>query len=137
MATMRIAIAGDWNLAFPPHASTGPAFSHFAQALARSLSVEWLPTPALTEAGWERRLSGYTGLLIAPRSPYRSMRGVLNAICWAGENDMPLIGTCGGFQHIVVEYARNVLGIAGAQHAEYDSSAPNLLISSLGCQLAG
>ncbi|HEX2954525.1 MAG TPA: CTP synthase, partial [Bacillota bacterium] len=47
------------------------------------------------------------------------------------------LGTCGGFQHIVLEYARNVLGIKDAQHAEYDPSASSLFISKLACSLRG
>jgi CTP synthase (UTP-ammonia lyase) len=48
------------------------------------------------------------------------MSGALLAIRYAGENDVPFIGTCGGFQHAVIEYARNVLGWADAAHAETD-----------------
>ena len=53
------------------------------------------------------------------------------------ESGKPFIGTCGGFQHAVVEYARNVLGFSDATHAEYDPDAPNLLITPLSCSLAG
>jgi CTP synthase (UTP-ammonia lyase) len=47
------------------------------------------------------------------------------------------LGTCGGFQHVVIEYARNVLGFADAQHAEYDPYASDLFITELACSLAG
>ena len=59
-----------------------------------------------------RALAGADALLIAPGSPYRNMDGALSAITYARTRDVPLLGTCGGFQHIVVEYARNVLGVA-------------------------
>lgn len=52
-------------------------------------------------------------------------------------HDVPLLGTCGGFQHVVIEYARNVLGIADAQHAEHDPYASTLLVTPLSCSLAG
>ena len=51
---------------------------------------------------------------------------------------IPCFGTCGGFQHIVIEYARNVLGIYDAEHEEYESSGSGqVLISKLECSLVG
>lgn len=52
-------------------------------------------------------------------------------------NHVPLLGTCGGYQHIVIEYARNVLSIEDAEHAEYDPYASNLVVNKLVCSLAG
>ena len=49
----------------------------------------------------------------------------------------PFIGTCAGFQHAVLEFARNVLGIDGGMHAEYDRDASNLIITPLACSLVG
>ena len=66
---------------------------------------------------------------IAPASPYRSMRGALEAITFARSHDLPLLGTCGGFQHVVIEFARNVAGIPDAAHAEYDPTTSRLLIN--------
>jgi hypothetical protein len=65
------------------------------------------------------------------------MDGVLGAIRFARESSLPLLGTCGGFQHIVLEYARNVLGFADAAHAEYDPYASKLFISQAACSLVG
>jgi Asp-tRNA(Asn)/Glu-tRNA(Gln) amidotransferase A subunit family amidase len=65
------------------------------------------------------------------------MDKTLWAIHYARENKIPCFGTCGGFQHMVIEYARNVLGFKDAQHAEYDPYASSLFISELACSLAG
>ena len=70
----------------------------------------------------EDELAAYAGWWIAPGSPYRSMNGALRIIRYAREHDVPLLGTCGGYQHVVLEYARNVLGFADAAHAEYELS---------------
>ncbi|MGA8724284.1 MAG: hypothetical protein WB565_04540 [Acidimicrobiales bacterium] len=48
-----------------------------------------------------------------------------------------MLGTCGGFQHIVLEFARSVLGFADAQHAEYDLYASRLFVTPLSCSLVG
>jgi CTP synthase (UTP-ammonia lyase) len=82
-------------------------------------------------------LEGYDGLIVAPGSPYRSQQGALAAIEYARVHDLPLLGTCGGFQHVVLEFARNVLGFDDAQHAEYDPYASRLFITPLSCCVAG
>jgi CTP synthase (UTP-ammonia lyase) len=82
-------------------------------------------------------LKGFDALWIAPGSPYKSLIGALNAIRYAREHDVPLLATCGGCQHVVIEYARNVLGFEDAAHAEYDPYASNLFITPLSCSLVG
>src|SRR5206468_6007076 len=61
----------------------------------------------------------------------------LAAIRAARERGVPCFGTCGGFQHMVLEYARTVLGFRDAQHAEYDPYASRLFVTALACSLAG
>jgi CTP synthase (UTP-ammonia lyase) len=65
------------------------------------------------------------------------MNGALNIIRYAREHDVPLLGTCGGYQHVVLEYARSVLGFTDAAHAEYDPYASKLFITALSCSLVG
>jgi CTP synthase (UTP-ammonia lyase) len=65
------------------------------------------------------------------------MAGALQGIRFAREQRWPFIGTCGGFQHVVLEYARNVLGFVDAAHAESDPDASTLFISMLECSLVG
>jgi CTP synthase (UTP-ammonia lyase) len=85
----------------------------------------------------EEVVGGFAGLVIAPGSPYASMEGALAAIRLARTKDIPLLATCGGFQHVVLEFARSVLDITDAQHAEYDPYASTLFITPLSCSLAG
>jgi len=47
------------------------------------------------------------------------------------------LGTCGGFQHVVLEYARNVCGLAGAAHQYYDPQGTELVLTALPCSLGG
>ena len=48
---------------------------------------------------------------------------------------MPFLGTCGGFQHALIEIARDVLDIGNAEHAQIESGAQNLIVSALACSL--
>jgi CTP synthase (UTP-ammonia lyase) len=65
------------------------------------------------------------------------MEGALAAIQFARESGRPFLGTCGGFQHALVEFARNVLGIDGADHAETNPAASALVVTTLACSLVG
>jgi CTP synthase (UTP-ammonia lyase) len=65
------------------------------------------------------------------------MEGALTAIRRARERGMPFLGTCGGFQHAVIEFARDVCGIAAADHAETSPDGGALVVSALSCALHG
>lgn len=131
--TVRIGIIGDFDPDFAPHAATNAAIAHIAASGAR-VEAYWLSTASLRSAA---ELEAFHGLWIAPGSPYKNLLGVLEAIRYAREHSVPLLGTCGGFQHIILEYARNVLGFVDASHAEYDPYASRLFISCLQCSLVG
>ena len=90
-----------------------------------------MPTTETADLTWA------DGVWIAPGSPYRSFEGALEAIRYARTNDVPLLGTCAGFQHAVIEFARNVVGLDGAHHAEYETDASLLVVDELACSLAG
>jgi CTP synthase (UTP-ammonia lyase) len=70
-------------------------------------------------------------------SPYRNDAAVYSAIESARTSGQPFLGTCGGFQYAVVEFARNVAGIADANHAETTPDGSNLIIGRLACSLIG
>jgi CTP synthase (UTP-ammonia lyase) len=129
----QIGIVGDFDPQKPIHLATSEAIQHAAQSLNESSEFEWLPTDAAEQAN----LSAYHGFWMAPGSPYRSLSGALRTIRYAREEKVPLLGTCGGFQHVILEFARNVLGIADAAHAESDPYASRLVISKLACSLVG
>jgi CTP synthase (UTP-ammonia lyase) len=132
-----LAIIGDFNPANESHRATNRAIEHSAAALGWDVQCLWMGTEKLTSPEGLRQLSAFHGFWIAPASPYRSMGGALSAIRLAREQGVPLLGTCGGFQHIILEYARNFLGITDAEHEESSPGAPRLVISRLACSLAG
>jgi CTP synthase (UTP-ammonia lyase) len=102
-------------------------------ALREHVTPTWISTADLTVDG----LRDFSALWIAPGSPYRSLSNTLAAIRYARERGVPCLGTCGGFQHMILEYARHVLGFMDAQHAEYDPYASELFVTELECSLVG
>ncbi len=134
--SVSVGVIGDFDAEFPPHAATNAGLAHAGAGLGVEVEVRWLDTTPLEDVELNE-LAGYDALWCAPGSPYRSLTGALRAIRFARESDLPFIGTCGGFQHVVIEYARNVLGFADAQHAEYDPYASDLFITPLSCSLVG
>jgi CTP synthase (UTP-ammonia lyase) len=129
---VRIGILGDFNPEFPSHQATTDALQHAAQKLNLKVDSEWIPTPSLT-ANSEKILETFDGLLASPGSPYKSFDGMLKGIEFARRRDWPFLGTCGGFQYALIEFARNVLGIADADSAENNSGSKNIVIYPVAC----
>jgi CTP synthase (UTP-ammonia lyase) len=131
-----VGVIGDFDPEFPPHPATNSALLHAAAALGVGVDVRWHATDALEGADLTHTLTD-DALWCAPGSPYKSLDGALRGVRFARETRAPFLGTCGGFQHVVIEYARNVLGFEDAQHAEYDPYASDLFITELTCSVAG
>src|SRR4051812_40283936 len=110
---LKLAIVGDRDLDFRPHAATDEAIEHAAAALRINVEAFWIGTDELNQKSCSR-LADVHGIFIAPGSPYKSLAGALTAIRFAREQMRPLLGTCAGFQHVILEYARNVLGFEDA-----------------------
>lgn len=132
-APTRVLLLGEHSPSFPPHAATVEALQHSAAELGVDVEPTWMSTADVSSA-WPEE---FDGLWVAPGSPYRSLERTLAAIRVARERNVPCLGTCGGFQHMLIEYARNALGFQDAQHAEYDPYASNLFVSGLACSLTG
>ncbi len=130
---MKLAVIGEYDSDFEPHVQTDGAIAHSASALNLEVQSEWLSTndDRITD------LADFDALWFAPGSPYHDLNRTLDAIRFAREQGVPALGTCGGFQHMVIEFARNVVGITDGQHAEYDPYASRLIVSRLTCSLVG
>ena len=134
-AIIHVGIVGDHQPGNETHDAIAASIGHHLGDPA-SVGVRWVPTDVVAAQG-PRAVEGFDGLWIAPGSPYRSLTGALEAIAVARQGHVPLLGTCGGFQHVVLEFARQVLGLADATHAEYDPSASLLFVTPLSCSLVG
>lgn len=129
---IRIGLIGEFKPDVTAHVAIPQALELAAHDLAYQYEAEWLATSSL-EQDTEQRLAKYQALWFVPNTPYASMEGALRAIKYAREHHVPTLGTCGGCQHMIIEYARNVLGMSEADHAEEHPDASVLLITPLAC----
>lgn len=134
---VRIGILGDFNPEFRSHHATNNSLQHAAGKLEIKVESEWLPTPSLLGDGAEQTLAACDGLWASPGSPYKSADGMLRGIEFARRRNWPFLATCGGFQYTLIEFARNVLGIADADTAENNSSSKNIVIYPVACAVPG
>ena len=129
--TLRIGLIGDFDATVTAHRAIPPAISLAGASTGVDATAEWLPTERIHGTDG---LDGFHGLWCVPASPYRSTEGALTAIRYARESRLPFLGTCGGFQHAVLEYARNVLDWADANHGEV-ANGGRVVIAPLACSL--
>jgi CTP synthase (UTP-ammonia lyase) len=132
--SVRIGLIGDFSPHVKAHYAIPRAIDLALPDLACQAEASWLSTPLL-ETLPEEQLAGYDAFWCVPGSPYESMDGALRGIRYAREHSIPFLGTCGGFQHAMIEYARNVLGLAEADHAESNPDAAMALMAPLTCSL--
>lgn len=128
---MKIGLIGDYSESVTAHRAIPLALAAAAEELSISVDYQWVHSNdiAIDE------LSAFSALWCVPASPYSNTDNVLKTISFARTQNVPFLGTCGGYQHAALEFARNVLGRAEAENAEINPETNMPLISSLTCKL--
>ena len=133
MSSRKIALVGDRSDRHAAHRAIPRALELARERVGEAIAWEWIATRDLRDAA--KDLSGFSGLWLVPATPYENAEGAIAAAKWARETRRAILGTCGGFQHMLIEFARNVAGIAEAGHAETDPKGSALVVSPLSCYL--
>jgi CTP synthase (UTP-ammonia lyase) len=131
--TTRIAILGDYCKGSLTHDATNQAFNIVFQDCGIDAEYHWVGQAEQRDFS----LDGYHGCLVATGAPPADMNLMLRIVKQARIERIPLLGTCGGFQAVALEFARNVLGLSNATHEELDPEAECLFITKLSCSLKG
>lgn len=129
---IRIALIGDHDPQVTAHQAIPVALGMVAEHSGLNVQGQWLATDSINA---NTPFDEYDGFWCVPASPYRNKDGALQAIRFAREDQRPFLGTCGGFQHAVLEFARHVLGWEDAEHAETSPNASRALLTPLTCSL--
>ncbi len=127
---VRAGVIGDDHPEMKGPQTIAQALHHAATALSVRVEVELIPT---CDLGFDvdAQLATFDAIWCGPHSPYANTDGALRAIRFARERNRPFLGTCAGFQHAAIEYARTVLGLADADHAELNPRAVTPLVAPL------
>ena len=131
---IRIALIGDRDDSKPAHRAIPMALAGACAALGVEGTWDWLSTVAIPNEASDA-LGPYGGIWCVPGSPYANTSGALAAIRFARVTQRPYLGTCGGFQHALLEYAANVWSVDSPAHAETDPDASDPVITPLECAL--
>jgi CTP synthase len=122
------------------YTGNGDAYKSIAEALVHGgvpcdaeVDIRWIESDALESAGSlvESHLQDLDGLVVAPGFGTRGVEGKIEAVRYAREHGLPFLGICFGLQMAVIEFARNVLGLSGANSEEINEQAPYPVIHLL------
>jgi CTP synthase len=136
--TLKIAIGGKYTALEDSYASIMESLTHAGAHLDANVELVWIETTGIEtgEVVLSEALKDVDGLIVPGGFGARGVEGKLSLIKYARENGLPFLGICYGMQLAVIEYARNVCGIAGA-HSEEVESEGHPVSDKLICYLPG
>jgi CTP synthase (UTP-ammonia lyase) len=129
----RIALVGDRSENVRAHARIPALIDALLRRDGIALDPYWIATPDVAACD----LSRFDAIWLVPGSPYDSADGAMAAVRTARERGLPFLGTCGGFQYALLEFARNVCGLPAVENAEVAPESDEHLIVRLECSLKG
>jgi CTP synthase len=125
---VKIGIVGKYVTLADSYLSVVEAVKHAAFHHGGKLELVWLASDDLTHDSGAAQLKGLDGIVVPGGFGVRGIEGKLVAIRHARENKIPFIGLCLGLQCAVIEFARNVCGLEGANSSEFDPTTPHPVI---------
>jgi CTP synthase len=129
--TVRVGITGKYADLRDAYASIDKALEHCGAHLGCTIEQEWIETTEITDKTVVKRLHDLDGVIVPGGFGSRGVEGKIACVKHCRENMVPYLGICLGFQVAVIEFARNVLGIADASSTEFDPMCGSPLISEL------
>ncbi len=128
---VEIAIVGKYVALHDAYLSIVESLGHAGIASDSEIKIRWVNAEEVTESNVEDKLQGVQGILVPGGFGDRGIEGKINAIRYARERRIPFFGICLGMQVAVIEFARNVAGLANANSSEINPSTPYPVIDLL------
>ncbi len=126
--TVKIAIVGKYVQLHDAYLSVSESLKHAGYPIGTKIDVRWVNSEFLTNDNLETELSGLDGILVPGGFGGRGIEGKIMAAQYARVNKIPYFGICLGMQIAVIEFARNVCGLEGANSVEWDESTKHPVI---------
>ena len=129
---IELGLTGKYAALRDAYASIDKALEHCAIALNCEIRTRWIDTSELMDdAQTAASLEGVQAVIVPGGFGQRGVEGKIRCVKWARTNKVPFLGICLGFQMAVIEYGRNVLGLAGANSTEFEPNCAHPMISEL------
>jgi CTP synthase len=126
-----IGITGKYTSVRDSYASIINALEHSGIALGCKVNIKWIETTEVTDKNVSDHLAGIDGIIVPGGFGTRGTEGKIACVRYVRENDVPYLGLCFGFQMAVIEFARNVCGLAEADTTEIDADCREPVIDIL------
>ena len=126
-----IGITGKYISVRDSYASIINALEHAGIALGSEVDIKWIDTTDVTDSNVAENLKDVDGIIVPGGFGTRGTEGKIACIKYARENGLPYLGICYGFQMAVLEFARNVCGLAGANSTEIEPNCAEPVIDIL------
>ncbi|MDD6146267.1 MAG: CTP synthase [Oscillospiraceae bacterium] len=117
---VEIGLVGKYVQLHDAYLSVAEALRHAGYELDSHVNIHWIDSESVTEQNVEEKLKGLDGIIVPGGFGNRGVEGKITVAQYAREKDLPYFGICLGMQIAVIEFARNVLGIADANSSEFD-----------------
>ena len=121
---VRIAMVGKYMALHDAYLSVAEALHHGGIENDVQVDIDWVDSEQVTDENAAEKLGGCDGILVPGGFGERGVEGMISAVRYAREHRVPYFGICLGMQMAVVEFARHVAGLAGAQSAEFSMNTP-------------
>ncbi len=128
---VRIGVVGKYVGLRDAYKSLNEALVHGGLAHNLRTDIAWIESEGVEGDDWPKQLEDLDGILVPGGFGKRGIPGMLNAIHYARESKVPFFGICLGMQCAVIEFARNVCGMADADSTEFDPATPHRVIYKL------
>jgi len=126
-----VAMCGKYTKLEDSYASIIEAFNHCSAHLRCKVNLKWVETTGLENLDESDVLEGVDGIVVPGGFGVRGTEGKIEIIRMARERDIPFLGLCLGLQLAVIEFARHVCGLEGANSTEMDPDTPHPVIDIL------
>jgi CTP synthase len=132
--SVKIALVGKYVELQDSYKSIVESFIHAGVKNDCKVELQWIHSETLNDENIEQKLTGISGILVAPGFGRRGINGKIEAIKYARENNIPFFGICLGMQCAVIEYGRNVLKLDDVDSSEMNTTAGNPVIDMMASQ---
>jgi CTP synthase len=129
--TVNIAVVGKYVNLVDSYKSLHEAIAHGAIANEAKVEIDYVDAEELEKGDVGKRLANAHAIIIPGGFGERGIEGKINAVRYARERGVPILGICLGLQVMVIEHARNVLGIKRANSREFDEKTPDAVIDMM------